>query len=59
MQPVLFAKTKVLLGMLEDKEDSLSSWKWKLIYDHLEEAQTIITTPDRRKSQRRENSYVK
>ena len=52
-QTALFAKTKVLLGMLEDKEDGLPAWKRKLIYDHLEEAQDIMTTPDRRGVQRR------
>ena len=52
-QTVLYAKTKVLMGMLEDNEDGLPSWKRKLIYDHLEEAQDIMTTPDRRGIQRR------
>lgn len=56
----LYHKAQVLVGMLEEKESSLTQWQRKGIYDYLEEAQRLIDTPDRRKSaqfERRANGH--
>ena len=51
---VLYQKAQVLMGMLEDTNESMMpGWKKKAVYDLLEKAQETLTLADRRKDARR------
>lgn len=51
---VLYGKAKVLMGMLEDlNESDMPSWKKKAIWQGMEDAQNAIKMMDRRKDNRR------
>lgn len=50
----LYAKAKTLMEMLEEMDEgSIPNWRKKVIYDHIEEAQSMLHRPDRRKDSRR------